>query len=386
MDYYPSHFDYIIIGAGAAGLMLAHAMTNDEYFSEASILILDKDQKKTNDRTWCFWEKGRGQFDQIVHKSWNHIYFEGKELAKRYAITPYSYKMIKGLDFYEKQFETLKNKKNVTIKFEKVLDLSENDAQVSLKTTTNTYTAATVFNSIFSYAAANSQSTYPVIQQHFVGWKIKADRPVFDVDTVTYMDFSVPQKGNTRFMYVLPQSKNEALVEYTLFSKDLLDKEVYEEALHTYITTKLNCPNYEITDREQGSIPMTCYDFAQHNTKRILNIGTAGGWAKPSTGYTFMSTAKKIPVLIDHLKADKPLNSLNFKNRFWYYDLLLLDVLSQNNEMGHHVFESLFNKKTPQSILKFLDEESTFLEELSVIWGCPKWLFIKSLLLRLSKY
>lgn len=384
MDYYPSHFDYIIIGAGAAGLMLAHAMTNDDYFSEASILILDKDQKKTNDRTWCFWEKGSGQFDEIVYKSWNHIYFKGKELAKRYDITPYSYKMIRGLDFYEKYFEKLKNKKNVTVKFEKVLDFSENDTQVSLKTISNTYTAATVFNSIFSYEAANGQSTYPVIQQHFVGWKIKTDRPVFDSDTVTYMDFSVPQKGNTRFMYVLPLSKNEALVEYTLFSKDLLDKEDYEEALHIYITTKLNCPNYEITDKEQGSIPMTCYDFSRHNSKRIFNIGTAGGWAKPSTGYTFMSTAKKIPDLIDHLKAGKPLTSLNFKNRFWYYDLLLLDVLSQNNEMGHHVFESLFKKKTPQSILKFLDEESTLIEELSVIWGCPKWLFIKSLLLRLS--
>ena len=49
------------------------------------------------------------------------------------------------------------------------------------------------------------------------------------------MDFSVAQKGNTRFMYVLPTSENEALLEYTLFSKDLLLKEEYEVEIQHYI-------------------------------------------------------------------------------------------------------------------------------------------------------
>jgi len=56
-------YDYIIIGAGAAGLMLADTMGKDAFFAEKSILLLDKDTKETNDRTWCFWEKGTGLFD-----------------------------------------------------------------------------------------------------------------------------------------------------------------------------------------------------------------------------------------------------------------------------------------------------------------------------------
>ena len=96
----PSHFDYIIVGAGAAGLMLADAMISDDFFSGKSILILDKDAKKTNDRTWCFWEKGDGEFDDIVHKTWNNIYFGGKQFSKRFDINPYTYKMVRGIDFF----------------------------------------------------------------------------------------------------------------------------------------------------------------------------------------------------------------------------------------------------------------------------------------------
>ncbi|MEZ4930893.1 MAG: lycopene cyclase family protein [Saprospiraceae bacterium] len=57
-----THFDIAIIGAGAAGLQLALAMQRDAFFSTKKILVLDKDQKDSNDRTWSFWEKGAGKW------------------------------------------------------------------------------------------------------------------------------------------------------------------------------------------------------------------------------------------------------------------------------------------------------------------------------------
>ena len=184
-------------------------------------------------------------------------------------------------------------------------------------------------------------------------------------------------------MYVLPTSKYEALIEYTLFSEDILPKKTYENAIETYISSNLNCSEYELLETEQGSIPMTCYDFNQHDSKNIKHIGTAGGWAKPSTGYTFMSTAKKTPLLIQHIKSRKPLDKLGFKNRFWFYDLLFLDVLYHNNANGHTIFEQLFKSRNPQLIFKFLDEQTSLLEDLKYIWGCPKKPFIKALFRRL---
>lgn len=70
-----NHFDYIICGGGASGLLLAYRMCNDPYFNDQSILLIEKDAKNTNDRTWCFWELGDGDLEMMVHKTWNQAYF-----------------------------------------------------------------------------------------------------------------------------------------------------------------------------------------------------------------------------------------------------------------------------------------------------------------------
>ena len=377
------NYDYIIIGAGAAGLMLADAMISDVFFKDKSILLLDKDNKQINDRTWCFWEKDKGQFDAIVHKKWNHIYFSGKQFSKRYTINPYTYKMIRGIDFYNTLLQRIEAHPKIDFKQNEVTQVSDEGEIVKVSTIKNTFTGSKVFNSIFNYRMATHQKKYPVLQQHFVGWTIKTNKPIFDVDQATYMDFAIPQKGNTRFMYVLPTSKREALIEYTLFSEDLLPKEEYENAIKDYIKNVLNVSDFQIIETEMGSIPMTCYDFQEHHSKNVRFIGTAGGWAKPSTGYTFMSTAKKIPVLINHIKTQKPLHILSFKNRFWFYDLLFLDVLFKDNANGYSIFEALFKNRKPQLIFKFLDEETNLFEDIKYIWGCPKKPFITALLKRL---
>ena len=89
------------------------------------------------------------------------------------------------------------------------------------------YTSSTVLNSVLFSNDYKQQSEYPLIQQHFVGFFIKTKEKVFDDSAATFMDFTVSQNGNTRFMYVLPYTKNEALFEYTLFSKDLLSYDDY---------------------------------------------------------------------------------------------------------------------------------------------------------------
>ncbi|MGB3149948.1 MAG: lycopene cyclase family protein [Maribacter sp.] len=376
-------YDYIIIGAGAAGLMLADAMGKDSFFASKSILLIDKDSKKTNDRTWCFWEKGEGVFDDIVHKNWHHIFFGSKEFSKRYKIAPYTYKMVRGIDFYTSHLSRIKNYSNITFKNENVTQIEEHDGEVRLHTLTETYSGKQVFNSIFDYKMATHQNKYPVLQQHFIGWVVKTKTPIFNADEATYMDFSIPQKENTRFMYVLPYSNNTALIEYTLFSEKLLPQKEYESAIEYYLKKNLHCEDYEVLETEQGSIPMTCYDFKEHHTDRMRYIGTAGGWAKPSTGYTFMSTSKKIPQLLAFLKSGRPLRELDFKNRFWYYDLLLLDLLHTKNEIGHLIFQKLFKKRNPQLIFKFLDEETSIMEDIYYILGCPKIPFTKALIKRL---
>jgi lycopene beta-cyclase len=124
---------------------------------------------------------------------------------------------------------------------------------------------------------------------------------------------------------------------------------------------------------------MTCYPFWKKNTKRVLNIGTAGGWTKASTGYTFKNTDKHSTRLIHFLQQETDFRKFHRKNKFWFYDLLLLDILHRQNELGSRIFSSIFKNGNPALIFKFLDEETSLIEDIKVILKCPKMLFIKAL-------
>lgn len=376
-------YDYIILGAGASGLMLAYRMASDLFFDNKSILILDKDTDKGNDRTWSYWEEGLGEWDDIIDKTWDCVFFSDKSFSETINISPYCYKMIRSETFYKKMWNKINTKSNIEFINTSVLNHKIVDNKVLVTTTLKSFSANKVFNSLPNTSYLK-QDKYPVLQQHFIGWFIKTKVDTFDDTTATFMDFSVPQKGNTRFMYVLPMDKQTALFEYTLFSKDLLEVSEYEDAIKYYLKEN-GINDYEIIETEKGSIPMTSYDFTELNTSNIFNIGTAGGWTKASTGYTFRSTTKKTKDIVKLLKSGKDISKYKSKSKFWFYDLLFLDVLANHNESGSTLFSSLFKKTNVKTIFRFLDEESNLWEDFKIITSVPSKNFISALFKRLFK-
>ena len=377
------HYHYIFTGSGLSALMTVYELLLSGKFDDKSILLIDENAKKANDRTWCFWDENN-LFDEIVSKKWNQAIFANEKYNRVLKLTPYQYKKINGLDFYKLIFKKISEYKNIHFLNQKVVAFTELGNHCVVKTEQETFTCNKVFNSIYNPEVVKAQSKFPLIQQHFIGWFVKSKEAVFTPNCATFMDFSVVQKGNTRFMYVLPTSKTEALLEYTLFSKDLLLKEEYESEIKKYIEN-LGITEYQIIEKEQGTIPMTCYTFWKHNTKNIINIGSAGGWTKASTGYTFKSASKKSKSLVQFLKSESDFSKFHKKDKFWFYDLLLLDILSSKNELGSKIFSSMFKTGNSTVIFKFLDEETSIWEDLQVIWKCPKMIFVKALIGRILK-
>ena len=377
------HYHYIFTGSGLSALMTVYEMLLSGKFEDKSILLIDENTKKANDRTWCFWDEDN-LFDEIVSKKWNQAIFANEKFNRVLELAPYQYKKINGLDFYELVFKKISKHKNIHFLNQKVVDFTELGNHCIVKTENETFTCNKIFNSIYKPEVVTAQTKFPLIHQHFIGWFIKSKEAVFTPNCATFMDFSVEQKGNTRFMYVLPTSENEALLEYTLFSKDLLSKEEYEAEIQKYIEN-LGITEYEIIEKEHGNIPMTCYPFWKHNTKNIINIGSAGGWTKASTGYTFKNASKKSKALVQFLKSESDFTKFHKKDKFWFYDLLLLDILGSKNELGSKIFSSMFKSGNSTVIFKFLDEETSISEDLQVIWRCPKMLFIKALFGRIFK-
>ena len=215
------NYDYIICGAGLAGLSLAVNLIHSGKFNDKQILLVDNKEKNTNDRTWCFWEKQDGLFEDIVYRKWKQVWFRSEKFSKVLDLSPYEYKMIRGIDFYNYCFEQIRQQSNFTILHQKVDSVfSENETGVisNGEKIFSTY----VFNSILFNKPELSSKEFWLLQ-HFKGWMIETEEAVFNPDSATLMDFRIDQKDETAFCYVLPLSTNKALIEYTLFSSSVLE-------------------------------------------------------------------------------------------------------------------------------------------------------------------
>jgi len=373
-------YDYIIAGSGAAGLSLLYSLLQDSELSKSKILVVDKDLKQQNDRTWCFWEKEAGYFESIVHHEWKTLEFKTEDFKKQFELEEYTYKMIRGIDFYEFVLDFAKGFKNVTFIYEPIVSLDSDKKKAILITEEEEYSAKFVFNStpIFNPEITTKNS----LLQHFEGWEIETKEPVFDEKVGTLMDFSLDQKQGATFMYVLPTSPTKALVEYTRFSPKLLDKQEYKTALQEYIKSDLNIKEFEITHQEFGVIPMSLAKFESHpkNKERIVNIGTAGGYTKASSGYTFQFVQKHTKLMVDELKQGKsPLIKPSSREKmFHWYDKTVLDVMLTKKMTGKEIFSIMFKKLAPEKILAFLGNESTFLQEIKTMNSVPIIPFVTS--------
>ena len=371
-------FDYIICGGGASGLLLSNALLSDKHFNDKKILVIEKDRKTDNDKTFGFWNDKESDLDNIVFKEWEYAEFRDSNSHNSFLLSPYKYKMIKSNEFYSYIGNKISKASNLTYLNSTVNEIDQVNNKV--KTDDGEFSCSIIFSSIYNEV---SFKKYPLLKQHFIGWTIETKNESFDDNKITFMDFSVDQKDEIRFMYILPFSKNKALIEYTLFSSDIISDDEYENEIKAYLK-KSNILNYSIVEKEKGMIPMTCYPFFEKNTDNYFQIGTAGGWSKPSTGYTIKNSIEKIDIIINSLKQNKPLSKIRFKNRFWYYDLLFLDVLIASRGKGSQVFSDLFKNNDPIKIFKFLDEKTSLMEELSIFLSVDIKTFIRSLLKRIS--
>jgi len=378
-------YDVVIAGTGCAGLSLAVRLARSEALSSWNILLIDQQKKNGNDRTWCFWEAGRGYFESIVRHRWSLADVMTADAHIHLHFDPYEYKMIRSGDFYAyckqilQQAREQNPSRKIDIWYEPVTKILDKETHAEVHTSHHTIRCRFTFSSL----PRNIPQDKPVhfLWQHFQGWMIRAATPVFDASRMVLMDFRVPQQQATAFMYVLPVNTHEALIEYTVFSKQLLPPEVYEACIQQYIQKNYPDLCYDILEKEQGKIPMTDYIFPQTD-KHVIHIGTSGGQTKGSTGYTFSFIQQHSETILHALEQGNSPNTSHHprKNFYRYYDRLLLHVLSESLYPGDKLFADLFDKNPTDKVIRFLIEQSSFGEDISIILSLPKKPFLKAAL------
>ena len=370
--------DYIFTGGGLAGLSLIMHILEVPALSGKRILLIDQDTKQLNDRTWCFWERGSGFFDGLLYRSWSKAWFHSTGYSALKNLGNYRYKMIRGIDFYRHCHDVIAASGRVDIVRATVTAVSQDESGVIVQAGETTYKGGYLYNSIIFPENQVSQKAFPLLQ-HFKGWVVETDAPVFDPEAATLMDFRVDQSHGTTFVYVMPFSTNKALVEYTLFTPSLLDEEDYRKGLEHYMEAFLQIPQYRIIEEEFGVIPMTDHLFSPGNG-RMVNLGTAGGQTKPSSGYTFRFIQKHSAAVVKALVNEKsPIVSRGcLDKRFFWYDKVLLHMLYFKKMAGARIFHLLFRRNPIQRIFRFLDNETKIPEEFVLLNTLPQWPFMKA--------
>ena len=350
-------FNYVIIGGGCAGLSLAYELEIHEKLKDKTLAIIEPRKEYKRDKTWSFWKVAPHNFDDCVKKNWENFSVNIPGKTNYLECKNFPYQSIDSGLFYEKIKNKLK--KNENIFFFK--NIEEINKQNSL-----------VFNSV-----PNIKKNHLNLWQHFCGVEIKTDNDIFDEKIFNLMDFDCEQRESVHFFYTLPYTKNRALVETTWLSKmnDNSQKD-YENQINNYIKNNLKIKNYEITYKEEGAIPL--FYPLNKNEKNKINIGTAGGMTRLSTGYTFLNIQEHSKYIRENIDNISNAKKFEIDKKYQFLDEIFLRVLKKNPEKMSDIFFRMF-KTSPKTVIKFLSNKSNFLEDLSIIFKMPKLIFIKAL-------
>ncbi|MCM0042133.1 MAG: lycopene cyclase family protein [Algoriphagus sp.] len=370
-------FDYILAGGGCAGLSLVYHLL-DSSLKDSNILILEPTLGEIPNKTWCYWNTAALPIHpEAARFSWNSFYLQQGKQQHQHRLTKLAYYHLNSHDFYTHVLEKIKNFPNVHFLKEEVSSIHSTGNEVYVETkSSGTYSSSYVFDSrIFV-----GNETQPILNQVFIGLRIKSNTPVFDPNSMGLMDFDTPGSSGFDFIYTLPFSDQEALIEYTAYTSDAYREEVLLGSLKNFLQQKYGTLAYQITFQESGQIPMTTRVQPTSSGSRHVRIGTAAGWTKPSTGYTFAQIQENCNQLVACLEQGATQN-LRFqrKPRFIFYDNILLSIAHHWPKRLPGLFINLFSTSSPDLVFRFLAEKTSFWEEVKLLSRLKFGIFLKGL-------
>jgi lycopene beta-cyclase len=367
----PVTVDLALVGGGGGASLVLSAL-NRNNLSGVRVAIVDPVRKRGQDRTWAFWGAAGTFLDPLLSASWDAVDVITPSGRRTLPLHPLRYAMLRSGPLYE------------------LAGAAERDLGATRFTT-----AAGVLDDDGTQVTVRDEQGTPLLRagwvldsrprppdrpgrtswlQHFRGWWLESDRPLFDPQRAVLMDFRTPQPSRgVSFGYVLPISDRFALVEYTEFSPSVLSGDEYDTALRGYLRLLgIDETAVRVREVENGVIPMTDGVFAARPSPRVVRLGTAGGATRPSTGFTFTAMARQADRIARELAAGRPpLPGPAYPARHRWMDAVQLRALDRGLTGGVAFFDRLFDRNPPERVLRFLDGTTSWREDLRLMASAP---------------
>jgi len=369
-------YDYAVIGAGCSGLTLSYHLA-DQAPSDARIALVDLRTDYRMDRVWCYWDVFPHPFLEAVQHKWYswQVRHRGRVVTQTSEQYPYHY--IPSDRFYDTAFKKIKAHGGFDLHLGQGVDAlePEND-QINIKAGDRMLSARQVYDGRLIGSDLNS---WRCLLQHYGGQIVETNRSVFDPDVITLMDFDIPQKDGIAFVYVLPFSRQRALIEPTIFSYRPLTMDHYRSMIQSYLLERYHLTRYTVEFEEQGIIPMKPQARPAPATERIQPIGTQAGMVKGSTGYGFLSIQKSTPLLVQQaLGTHQSRPRLPRSSFSIWMDSVFMRYIEQYPGHAPEIFFNLFDRVKPDALVRFLSDVARPADYAAVIRAMPKWPFLKT--------
>ena len=351
-----------IIGLGPSGLAVNKILFGD---SSSEIIAFENEDLNKRDNFFGFWlTDWMKPFENIIEKKWYKWTIGDKNINVTHSSDTKPYCVISFKNWKKYCLET---KSKLVVKNKQVVQYFPLHNYFKIITADNKeYYAEKIYDS------RSVKEKKDEFVQHFFGINITSSDNTFNQKKLTLMYFT-EENNILHFLYVLPFSHNKALVESTVFSKEVFHTSWYREKINEYLKQN-NIIEYKENSTETGIIPMFFAEEKKSTNPNIFNIGIRGGACKPSTGYAFSFLIKQIQLLKNSKK--NYVNIHKFLER--KMDKIFINYLKNNNENGQS-FIKLASNLTGNEFQSFMMGESNLLTKLKIIKSMPKQPFIKEL-------
>lgn len=321
----------------------------------------------------------------LVSKRWRH--WRVAETKHSVSNNEYGYHCIKAADFFDYCFKRFANHGKVTMFFNKAVD----DFAVGTST-------VTVRSDDFSITATHGFDSRPPpltnvgrgsLLQCFTGAWVESTEPIFCPQTAHLMADIKTVGDAIQFIYILPLSRREALIEVTQFSPKAESlqhlKQMTLEVLDTF-----GLGHEAVTGWEGGILPMTNHiaptivDEQGNNTSnQWRNIGIRGNCIRAATGYAFskiqQDSLRIARQITGHkMAAYKEKKTLVNAGLYTWLDSIFLMALTQRPELAPEVFKRMARGTTGEQFARFMTERASALDLLKVISSMPKRAFVRA--------
>jgi lycopene beta-cyclase len=360
------NIDIAIIGGGSAGITLASKLSN------CSAAVVEPRTPAERECSWALWADHHQQkkFATAIEGSW-----------RQWRLIDHHTEVLHSSDLY--RYTSLSSAKYMT-QCENNLDPSVILVRAAAEDIVGTGKGGSFTVGSQHYKAAQLYDSRPPkmvepgLKQHFLGWEIRTKYAIDKPEIATLMDFRVDQSRGLHFIYMLPFSDRRLLIESTMISSHLEDKEWYRQAIKQWLQDR----DIEIEEKlreEAGIIPMQTVIPIDND---IASIGAASGAIRLSSGYAFTGIQTQIDQLAQRISLGNYTVPTPISPTLIRMDKIYNRVLMAQPELGVTMMMKTAQALDADGFARFMLGYASVLDWARVILAMPKMAFIKQVLRR----